>query len=233
VPREPDTLIALPRSFTPEDMAKLFRHPKKGDPLVPSPAALERYEGNPADACAFGYRRAAEVLVEYTQTHGNETFLFYPIVFMYRHYVELMLKKLIVALDEPGIRRSPELSEEQRKKLCQGRKAHSLQMLWDLVRERLKALGTGTPEDIEGVNFYIRQLDEIDPGAVSFRYTNAIEETKARLKKAQKAGLDVDIHTFAEAMDRLANYLEGVDNQLWASIEVYNEMVAECCDSAF
>jgi len=83
------------------------------------------------------------------------------------------------------------------------------------------------------VNSYIQQLDEIDPGAVSFRYTNAIEETKAKLKKAQKAGVDVDIHTFAEGMDRLANYLEGVDSQLWASIEVHNEVVAECRDSAF
>jgi hypothetical protein len=42
---------------------------------------------------AIGYRRAADALVEQVaQTHSDQDFFVYPIVFCYRQYLELMLK---------------------------------------------------------------------------------------------------------------------------------------------
>jgi hypothetical protein len=224
-------------AFNRFDLEKLFRKPRKGDPLLPSPAPLNRYRGDPADACAFGYRRAAQVLVEYTYPRGDEVFLFYPIMFLYRHHVELMLKNLIFAFDEPCVRRvtgAEELSADNRNKLSKGKTAHSLQRLWDQLRPAIQALGNGVvpPENIEGVNFYISQLNEIDPGSVNFRYTAAIEETKAKLTKAQKRG-EADIQTFAEAMERLANHLDGVDSYLGAIIEAHNDMLSEAYESFY
>jgi hypothetical protein len=95
-------------AFSTEDLEKLFRYPKKRDPLVPSPAPLDRYHGDAGYACAFGYRRAAQVRVEYTRPRGDEVFLFYPILFLYRYHVELTLKNLILAgrsSEEHGARR--------------------------------------------------------------------------------------------------------------------------------
>jgi hypothetical protein len=224
--------------FEPFDLEKLLRHPRKGDPLLPSPAPLDRYHGNPADACAFGYRRAAQVLIEYTYPRGDEVFLFYPILFLYRHHVELMLKNLIFAFDEPGVRRltgAAELSLDDQKSLTKGKKAHSLQWLWERLRPSIQALGNGAvpPENMEGMNFYIQQLNEIDPSSVNFRYTTAIEETKAKLTSAQKYGGAADIRTFAEAMERLANYLDGIDSHVGAIIEAHNDMMAEAYDSSY
>jgi hypothetical protein len=226
------------RPFHLIDFEELLRNPRKGDPLLPSPAPLDRYSGNPADACAFGYRRAARVLVEYTLPRGDEAFLFYPILFLYRHHVELMLKNLILAFDERCVRRvtgANQLTADDHKDLTKGKKAHSLQWLWTRVRTAMQALGSqfAPPEGIEGINFYIQQLNEIDPASVNFRYTTAIEATKAKLKEAQKHGGASDIQTFAEAMERLANYLEGIDGYVGAIIEAHSDMLANVYDSSY
>ena len=86
-------------------MEELLRAPRKGDALIPSPAPLDRFSGPPGDANAQGYRIAAEILAEQARERGQEAFLFYPIVFLSRHHVELMLKNLIVAFDEVSVRR--------------------------------------------------------------------------------------------------------------------------------
>jgi len=220
------------------NIEELLRYPKKGDPVLPSPAPLDRYGGNPADACAFGYRRAACILAERAFERGDEVFLLYPVVFLYRHHVELMLKSIIYAFDHPSVRlntREPALNEADRQNLSKGKKAHSLQWLWGRLLPAVKALGNDIhhSETVEGISFYIQQLNEIDPGSVSFRYTTAITETRAKLKKAQKPGAEVSVQTFAEAMERLANYLDGLDGYAGAIIEAHDEMIAEAHDNAY
>ena len=45
---------------------------------------------------ATGYKLGADLLVQYvTETHKNQDRLIYPIVFLYRQYLELRLKELI------------------------------------------------------------------------------------------------------------------------------------------
>jgi hypothetical protein len=220
------------------DFEELLRYPKKGDPVLPSPAPFDRYGGDPADACAFGYRRAARILAEDAFERGDEVFLLYPVVFLYRHHVELMLKNLIYAFDHPSVRQktgAEELDETDRQNLSNGKKAHSLQRLWGQLLPVVKALGNDIhhSETVEGISSYIQQLNEIDPDSVSFRYTTAIAGTKAKLRKAQKRGAEVNIQTFAKAMERLANYLEGLDGYASAIIEAHDDMIAEAHDNAY
>ena len=223
-------------SFKVIDLEKLLRYPQKGDPLVPSPTPLERYGGNPADAYARGYRMAADILAAHIRQRGDETFLFYPLVFLYRHHVELMLKNLILAFDEPGVRwvtQAELLSEEDRESLAKGKKAHSLQELWERLRPVVLALGHDvvSAERIEGIDFYVQQLNEIDPHpATNFRYPEKIDETKAKLREL---GNDGDIKEFAEAMERLANYLDGLDSYVGTIIDHYHEMLADSYDPSY
>jgi len=184
---------------------------------LPAPTPLYAYGLEPADACIRGYRLAAHLVVDRIRQRSSEqSILFYPLVFLYRHCIELMLKRLIVALDEPSVRRytqAEQLSVTDQADLGKGKKAHSLQWLWEKVRPAAQALGEDviSSERIEGINFYIQRLNEVDPSSVSFRYTTTIEETKARLAEAQKPGADVDLVEFAGAMERLANHLDGFD----------------------
>lgn len=211
------------------DIDELLRSPRKGDPVTPSPAPLDRYRGSPSDACALGYRMAANILVESIASQGQETFLFYPVVFLYRHHVELMLKNLISAFDEPAIRRATgveQLTEEDRASLSKGRKAHSLQRLWDRLRPMVLALGGGVvpAETIAGMNWYIQQINEIDPHSEGLRYGTGLDDMKARLEGAQAKGEEVDLRTFAKAMERLAGYLSGLDTYVAEIISHAPEM---------
>jgi hypothetical protein len=223
-----------------ENMSK---RPQKGDAvfqLDPKGAKtngrLEIHGGDTAYICARGYLVAARLAVEHIHQHGgDQDFLVYPIVFLYRHHVELMLKKLILLADEGGIQhftgREP-LDEAVRQKLTI---THSLQWLWDQLRPILKTLGKHglPPADIQGIGSYIRQLNEIDPNSTQFRYTTAIEETKAKLGRVQQYGGMVGIQNFAEAMERLANYLEGIDSYFDYAIDCYHQALAESYDYSY
>ncbi len=44
-----------------------------------------------------GYRRGARLLVEHVDEHArDQDFLVYPIMFLYRHHIELALKNIIL-----------------------------------------------------------------------------------------------------------------------------------------
>lgn len=221
----------------------MFQRPKKGDPVfhldprgARTNALLAADRGDPAWACARGYRIAAQLAVEHIREKGlDQDFLIYPILFLYRHHVELLLKKLILTADESGVRiitGAQELSEPARKQLARGRRAHNLQWLWQKLHPVRRALEKhGLPrEDIRGISHYIQQLNEVDPDSTSSRYTNALAKTKARLQRVQQNGHGAGIQNFAEAMERLANYLEGLDSYLHEMIDGYHQMLADSQD---
>lgn len=215
-------------------MEEILRTPKKGDRVVPDPTVLERYQGPPADAVAAGYRMAAQIVVRNLPTVGNEAFLFYPVVFLYRHHVELLLKNLVISFDDPGIRQmtqADELSEKERNRLLT---AHSLQLLWDHLRPVVRALGNAVPaETVEGVNHYIQKLSEIDPDSTKFRYATDLRRTKTRLKASQDEAGATDLRAFATAMERLSGYLLGLDAWVAHINSSYYEVCAEDGDTEY
>ena len=84
-----------------EDSASL--PPRKGDELFRSDlpdwennACLNVMKGGDAIAYTEDYRRGAERLVEHVMEKGrDQDFLVYPIIFLYRHHIELALKRII------------------------------------------------------------------------------------------------------------------------------------------
>lgn len=123
------------------------------------------------------------------------------------------------------VTKADELSEKDRLSFKSGRKAHSLKVLWERVRPMVLALGCGiSAHEIEGINVYIQQLTRIDPDSQRFRYATGIKETKAALEEAQEDGAASDLRTFADAMERLSNYLGGIDDWVGEIISYENEM---------
>lgn len=79
------------RAATPQRGDRLFR----GDLRDWINNACLNVMGN-GDAYAYkaGYRRGAEVLIDYVCQNGrDQDFLVYPIIFLYRHHVELDAEK--------------------------------------------------------------------------------------------------------------------------------------------
>jgi len=176
------------------------------------------------DAYAYkaGYRRGAEILIDYVCQHGrDQDFLVYPIIFLYRHHVELMLKRIIRQV--PYLIDS-RLSEKQREHL----EKHRLDLLWEDLRGMLPALckAAGWDESevqVAGIGNYVRQLSELDADSFSFRYSHS-KKGKPSLSKNLK---NINLRHFGDLMKRLADYLYGMDEAVSWLVESKAEMESE------
>src|SRR5262249_4666991 len=106
-----------------------------------------------------GYRIAAQAMTQrLIDENGFETsFLAYPVAFLYRHHLELMLKRLIVAgtfLEDKVL--TPAESN-------QTKKSHRLDLLWNILRPLIKKQCAPDDDDIKGVTHYITVLNTVDP----------------------------------------------------------------------
>jgi hypothetical protein len=160
-----------------------------------------------------GYRRAALHLAEYVCDAGRgQDFLVYPIVYLYRHHIELTLKSIIsVACFVVDYT----LTEKDLDTL--GR--HDLAKLWNLARPLLNPtceLGGSPalpPDDLEGIDSYILQLHKLDPDGQRFHYAT----TKSKGRKAKRLPSlhpdlkHINIRNFAIALEKLADYLDALD----------------------
>jgi hypothetical protein len=162
-----------------------------------------------------GYRRGAQLLVEHVAEHAsNQDYLVYPVIFLYRHHIELALKNLI--------RQAPYLVERE---LTDPEKSHlgkhRLDLLWADVKAILKEIckkagwGKLDPDDVEGIDAYIAQLSAMDPDSFAFRYAHAKDGAPSLATELKR----INLRHFAELMERLANYLDGMDAALYELTE--------------
>ena len=207
--------------------------PRKEDILFrfdrsdPDANACLNYTATPEYAYNEGYRVAARSLAKQVlETYCDQDILVFPIVYLYRHHLELILKRLTF-LGSSILER--ELTDVEIRHL----EKHRLDLLWNNFRPILNSVckeagwKAPSPEDIEGVNSYIRQLTEVDPESQSFRYAVSKKGVPSvpHLKH-------INIRVFAVGMESLSAFLEGFKAGLDHLDEVKNEMRAEAYRNA-
>ncbi len=113
-----------------------------------------------------GFRTAADNLATSTENDRRAGNLVYPTMFLYRHYLELRIKQLIL-----GFQKLMELKDKLPPPL------HQLCELWKKVRElEQQAILSGDWNSKENFNKYpkieelIREFDKMDQGSYEFRY---------------------------------------------------------------
>jgi hypothetical protein len=174
-------------------------------------------------AYSDGFRRAALQLAEQVcESARGQDVLIYPLVYLYRHHVELVLKSIIELASDLLDR---ELLQRELKTL--GR--HNLVELWAVARTLLdpvcELVGNPPfpPEDLEGINSYIHQIHEHDPDGQRFRYATRSRARDPSLSPELKL---VNVRIFANAMEQLADYLEAVKSWFGHLREQRDEMRA-------
>ncbi|MCU1311321.1 MAG: hypothetical protein JWO20_2446 [Candidatus Angelobacter sp.] len=213
-----DNRTALPAVPRKRDL--LFR----GDlPDWKNNACLKTMGNGDPIAYKEGYRRGAALLAQHVATNGrDQDFLVYPIVFLYRHHIELVLKRIMT--------RAPylidaSLTDQEKQHLGK----HRLDLLWEDLKSKLgaicKSAGWSAPsrEDIEGIDNYIRQIALVDSNSFSFRYA----VSKEGLCSLPEKLTHINLRHFAEMMERLASYFEGIDEATEYLLETKAEMEAE------
>jgi hypothetical protein len=162
-----------------------------------------------------GFRRAAHRLSELVcHADSEQDLLIYPIVYLYRHHIELVLKNIFESafglLD-------CSLTQDNRKTL--GR--HGLLQLWQATRPLLNSVydhadDSPFPEaELDGIDFYIRQIHEHDPDGQCFRYaTTKTKNAGQPGAKVPSLSPNLKLTNFKElsaALGKLASYLECIE----------------------
>jgi len=161
---------------------------------------------------AFGYKSGAEMLVARLTGHGMALeSACRPILFLYRHSVELMLKALLIDLGE--LTDSPEAISIK----------HALTPLWTKLRERILAYDPGQDSAwLDRAAFLITELDRLDPGSFSFRYPVGKDGVPLIA-----FGETISIEHFADVMKELWMVLDGAAAMLDQHVQLKREMEEE------
>lgn len=154
-----------------------------------------------------GYKMAArELASDYAKkSTSQKDALVFPIIFLYRQYLELTLKDLIRELDR-------KLGYERECKILEN---HKLLPLWDaaimqyetfIKQEIISLVFTSSPSKVRTI---VNQFNQIDEDSFSFRY--------ATNKKGQQTLNCVDhisVNNFKNQVEQVVSYLENMTETL-------------------
>ena len=146
-----------------------------------------------------GYKLAADLLVEQTELEvWSRKKLVYPIVFCYRHFLELTLKAMLAEYGSLG--------NLPRK----NRSHHKLEDLWKDFRTLLRNLNSDHPEmGTDAVEHCIAEFAKIDPFSETFRYPSS--------RKGQPFDIShesIDLLQLRDTVQAIENYFMGSDGFL-------------------
>ena len=191
------------------------------------------------DDYAIGYKEAADQLVtgmEMEQPTG--AYLAYPVMFLYRHYLELRLKEIVIALKELGslsvdfdrFNLWPRLPDPQER-------GHRLTYFWDSMLSHWfgaieEKLVTGVVlEELESkydiICERIKELDEIDRSSEVFRYP-----VNNNGKPHQISAPDLpELNHVKDVVDAIGYHLDTISGLVYESKEDLKELYEGAVDS--
>ena len=165
------------------------------------------------DARAEGFRRAASMIVDAARTDPTAIidYLVYPVAFLYRHYLELRIKELLIAASSlHGVPR-PNMH------------THDINRLWLALRPYLD--GDDPPQHIvsitEKIEAVVSSFSDVDPNSEAFRYPESRGvETLPGLRM-------VNLGELQKSVDEVAYHLDGASVGFYEHLQAQGEMNAE------
>jgi len=185
-----------------------FSYPKKGDDIFKKivgfhNACLSPFCGLGPTGDNFpkyiaGYKEAADILIKnIINERLNADYLVLSIIFLYRHYIELLLKSMIQA----GYQL---LSNEYNDKKYQH---HKIAELWKDCRKVIEKKYPDTDkEKLDVVGNIIDQMSIIDPGSIDSRYPTQ-RDGSLTMEDLKENQLYINLQNLQEIMDSIYNFL--------------------------
>ncbi len=175
--------------------AKLFVHDDQHGKLN---ASLHLHDAG--YGYARGFHIAGQLVCDWMiKSRWDLDVLLFPLIYLYRHHVELMLKRLILK----GARlQNMRLSPHDRACLLK----HRLDKLLEILLPIIKAVAPVPTQTERGIRAYVSQLNLSDPEGQASRY-----HTSSRGSTSLAQLSHVNVRVFAEGMEWLSCCLEGID----------------------
>lgn len=174
--------------------------------------ACLNYMSDHGTAYTEGYRRAADILIRHIdETARDQDFLVYPVVFLYRHHIELQIKQVTGLACRLLRDYAPRSGDKV---------THNLNTLWEVARRLLlQADDTLAPSHFTRVSAVVKALNEADLRATGFRYARTAEGGRSL------EGIHyINTRRFGEQMAAASDDLDGIDNGLRYLLDLESEM---------
>lgn len=191
--------------------------PRKGDRLFKGDVdwwnnACLNYLHSHWGSYAAGYKLAGDLLIQHIKNaRRHQDTLVYPIVFLYRQYIELRLKQLIkdgnLLLEIPN-----DLP-----------KHHKIDKLWEQCRRILeKVWPEGPAEDLDAVEERIQQFSERDPTSTVFRYP-----PRKNGSRSLPGLTHINLRNLQEVMARIGSLLDAASTGISVYLDDKFEMIGK------
>lgn len=192
--------------------------PEKGDQLFTSESKshynaqlnYDRYSDDTLFRYVIGYKEAGDRLVRSLMEDSRHLDLVvFPIVFLYRQYLELRLKQLIKEgsyfLEKPFV----------------PRKQHRLDTLWYECKSFLKQIEPKvTEQEVAGLEACILEFHSIDPFSMAFRYHVDTKDNPSLPPDLRY----INIPNLAKVMAKIDSFLDAVYMTISVAIDQKQEM---------
>jgi hypothetical protein len=155
-----------------------------------------------------GYFRGAHALVEHCSTNMYERqTMIYPILFCYRHALEMAMKWIIGAYGHRFEMSPTELD-------------HNLWHLWQACREMFNQIDDeSAARSTSTVEKLLKEFHDLDTRAEAFRYPMKKDGTPIPLPD-----VDIDLINLKQVMEGLENFFNGADGYLDSLCSARDEM---------
>lgn len=177
-------------------------------------ACLNEWIHDHGSTYAAGYRRAAELLIKHIDSKGrDQDILVYPIVFLFRHHVELTVKRIIaiclLQITEPDVK-GPKVD-------------HDLNILWGHARKLVRIVDPTFPRaNHKHTDAVIKEIVAIDARSTAFRYDRTKEG------KTSLAGIShINTRRFGEKMKAACYELDCMDSHISYLLGLHEDMMSD------
>jgi hypothetical protein len=167
--------------------------------------ACLNFQGDMSHGYVYGYKKSADILVKkIKKTASEQDYLVYPIIFLYRHHIELLLKNLI----QLGIEFYEESNDVP--------KHHRIKDLWNTVKGYHREFtNSKNAKNIQFIDKIMDELCEIDADSMSFRYS---KDRKGIAPNPEL--LNINLEVFSDVICQVSDELETFEFSIRAELEL-------------
>ncbi|RKY37672.1 MAG: hypothetical protein DRP72_03010 [Candidatus Omnitrophota bacterium] len=169
---------------------------------------------------AISYKEAGDILVKEAINNKKQDMLIYPIIFCYRHFIELILKDfsemILSYIKKLKVNGWNSLKSKIEKKKNQA--THNIKKWLEIFREGLNLLKEDIPQEIEST---INQFHQIDSTSQRFRYPFLINNNSKKKKRKNSRGElsffkeeQFDLEKTKLQIGKVEEYFSGLDAYL-------------------
>jgi hypothetical protein len=164
-----------------------------------------------------GYKECADILVEnvlYIEKKKVSYDMTFPICFLYRNLLELIIKDILINYSSLNITKI---------KKTLNNKKHKLIGLWNRIKKDISEVPHDEEDKtLEYVENYLEEFHQMDVRSDKFRYP-----INFNMENHFKSSKNIDIKNLTICLDELCNFFNGVTEMLMRKKELKQEIMRE------